>query len=89
MDDIMVFSKNMEDHAVHLGIVLDLLEKNQLYAKLSKCTFAQAETRFLGHIINADGIQVDPRKVQALTAWPIPTDVTAVRSFLGLANYFR
>ena len=89
MDDILVFSKTQAEHAGHLEEVLKLLKQHQLYAKMSKCSFAQPQTNFLGHVISADGISVDPRKIAILKKWPRPTSADQVRSFLGLATYFR
>ena len=89
MDDILVYSKRREDHAAHLEEVLQLLREAKLYAKLSKCTFDQPETRFLGHVISAKGIAVDPKKIEVITNWPTPKNVGHVRSFLGLATLFR
>jgi hypothetical protein len=65
------------------------LRDAQLYAKLSKCSFALSEVTFLGHVVGAEGIKVDPKKVAAVTNWPPPRDIRGVRAFLGLANYFR
>ncbi|GAV67441.1 hypothetical protein CFOL_v3_10946, partial [Cephalotus follicularis] len=65
------------------------MRKNQLYAKLSKCEFWLEQVAFLGHVVTAEGICVDPAKVEAITKWPRPTTVTEVRSFLGLAGYYR
>ena len=68
---------------------MQTLRKNQLYAKFSKCEFWLSEVKFLGHVISQDGISVDPRKVEAVLDWSSPTSVTEVRSFLGLAGYYR
>src|SRR5207253_8505733 len=87
--DILVYSKNEEEHAEHLRIVLDRLRENQLYAKLSKCQFWLKEVSFLGHILSAEGVAVDPSKVQEVLDWKSPTSVTEIRSFLGLAGYYR
>jgi len=89
MDDILIYSQNMEDHLVHVEAVLKLLVENKLYAKLSKCKWAQSSTKFLGHEICAEGIKVDPRKVEVVRDWPTPTNATELRSFIGLATYFR
>jgi hypothetical protein len=89
MDDILVFSKNPDDHARHLEEVLQLLREAKLYAKLSKCSFAQQETNFLGHVISKEGIKVDPRKIKVIVDWPQPTTPEHLRSFLGLATYYR
>ncbi|KAJ9529231.1 hypothetical protein QJQ45_007908 [Haematococcus lacustris] len=89
LDDILVMSKNSEEHLVHLRRVFDLLRKNKFYAKLSKCEFMQRTLKFLGHIISAQGISVDPCKVTAISEWPVPTSLKTLQSFLGAANYVR
>lgn len=89
MDDVLVFSNSLEIHARHVEQVLEILKKNRLFAKLSKCTFARSSVNFLGHVVSNQGIHVDPKKVRAVKEWPIPTNVTEVKSFLGLATYFR
>src|SRR5438105_5497430 len=89
IDDILVYSKNGEEHARHLRLVLDRLREHQLYAKLSKCQFWLKEVSFLGHILSAKGVTVDPSKVQEVLDWKSPTSVTEIRSFLGLAGYYR
>ena len=86
IDDILVYSKNKEEHAKHLRIVLDRLREHQLYAKLSKCQFWLKEVSFLGHILSERGVAVDPSKVQEVLDWKSPTSVTKIRSFLGLAG---
>jgi hypothetical protein len=89
LDDILVFSKDVAEHTMHLQRVLDQLRKHQLYAKLEKCKFFQPEVSFLGHIIRAGEIAPDPQKIQVVQQWPQPQDVHQLRSFLGLSNYFR
>lgn len=89
LDEILVYSKTPEEHVQHLGLVLKVLMKNSFYAKLSKRSFFRPEVHFLGHVIDKDGIHVDPAKVQTVKDWHVPKDVKEVRSFLGLANYFR
>lgn len=89
LDDILVYSSTKEEHDKHLSTVLEVLRQNKLYAKLSKCEFYKKEIGFLGHIINEQGIKMEPSKVEAVTKWPIPQEVTSVRSFLGLAGYYR
>ena len=89
MDDKVIFSKNAEEHVEHVRIVLEVLRKHKLYAKLAKCSFMQSELKFLGHIVGAQGLQVDPKKVAIVQDWPVPAGVAQLRSFLGLANYFR
>ncbi|GKA02720.1 putative reverse transcriptase domain-containing protein [Tanacetum coccineum] len=84
IDDILVYSKTREEHEDHLRIVLEILRHKKLYAKFSKCDFWLGQVAFLGHIVSADGITMDPAKVEAITKWPRPTPVTEVRSFLGL-----
>ena len=89
IDDILVYSKNEEEHKEHLRLVLKKLREHQLYAKFSKCEFWLKEVGFLGHVILGDGIAVDPSKVEAVTEWKAPTSVGEIRSFLGLTGYYR
>ena len=89
VDDILVYSNNEEDHGKHLSIALQVLRENQLFAKLSKCDFWLKEVNFLGHVVSKAGVAVDPSKVRAVTDWPQPKSVTDIRSFLGLAGYYR
>ncbi|KAI3776586.1 hypothetical protein L1987_46372 [Smallanthus sonchifolius] len=89
IDDILIYSKTKADHEQHLRLVLDLLRKEQLYAKFSKCEFWLKEVQFLGHIVNKKGIHVDPAKIEAVKNWNTPKTPTEVRSFLGLAGYYR
>jgi hypothetical protein len=89
IDDILIYSKNEEEHAKHLRIVLTRLREHQLYAKFSKCTFWLEEIQFLGHVLSAKGIAVDPSKVKDILEWKPPTTVHQVRSFLGLAGYYH
>jgi hypothetical protein len=85
IDEILIYSKNKEEHAQHLWIVLSCLRDHQLYAKFSKCTFWLGEIQFLGHVFSAKGIAVDSNKVKDILEWKSPTLVHQVRSFLGLA----
>ena len=89
VDDILVFSKNEEDHEKHLRLVLDRLREHKLYAKFSKCEFWLDKVLYLGHIISADGIAVNPEKVEAIVNWEPPQNVKQLRSFLGLTSYCR
>ena len=89
LDDILIFSKTEEEHERHLREVLTRLRKEQLYVKMSKCAFMQREVAFLGHRIGADGLRVAPDKISAVQQWPQPKNVSDVRSFLGLANFYR
>ena len=89
IDDILVYSRSELELDRHLGLVLQTLRRNQLYAKFNKCEFMLNRVGFLGHVVYADGIYVDPQKVEAVANWGQPTTVTEVRSFLGLAGYYR
>ena len=89
IDDILVYSKSREEHADHLRIVLQTLADHQLYAKLKNCDFWMEKVHFLGHVISAKGVSVDPAKIAAIVEWPKTTNITEVRSFLGLAGYYR
>ena len=89
IDDILIYSKTKEDHARHIHIVLQKLREHCLYAKFSKCEFWLEEVSFLGHVLSKDGIAVDPSKVQDVLDWKQPQNVHEVRSFLGLAGYYR
>ena len=88
IDDILVFSKTKPEHAHHLRIVLERLSEHRLYAKFSKCEFWLKEVAFLGHVISENGVVVDPTKVQDVLNWGQPTNVTEIRSVLGLAGYY-
>ncbi len=89
IDDIIVFSPDMDSHFTHLIEVLKRLRKAGLYAKLEKCEFCVPFLDFLGHRISSDGILMDPKKVSSILEWPIPNNVKELQSFLGLANYYR
>jgi hypothetical protein len=89
IDDILVYSRNEEEYERHLWIILQRLRDHQLYAKFSKCAFWLKEVPFLGHVISVEGIAVDPSKVQEVLDWKSPRSVTQIRSFLGLAGYYR
>ncbi|XP_016195417.1 uncharacterized protein LOC107636419 [Arachis ipaensis] len=88
-DDILDYSKTAKEHEEHLRIVLQILKERKLYAKLSKCEFWKEEVKFLGHVVSKGGIAVDPSKVEEVMEWERPTTVMEVRSFLGLAEYYR
>jgi hypothetical protein len=85
----LIYSKNSEDHAKHLHVILQRLRDHRLYAKFSKCEFWLDTAKFLGHTISGDGISVDPSKVQEVMDWQPPTSVHQIRSFLGLAGYYH
>ena len=89
IDDILIYSKSQEDHEKHLRIVLQTLRDKQLYAKLKKYEFWLAQISFLGHVISKAGISVDPKKIEAIVNWERPKAVSEIRSFLGLAGYYR
>ncbi|GJU86021.1 putative reverse transcriptase domain-containing protein [Tanacetum coccineum] len=89
IDDILIYSRNEEEHANHLRIILELLRKEKLYAKFSKCDFWIHIVQFLGHLIDSQGLHVDPAKIKAVKNWTSPTTPTEVRQFLGLAGYYR
>ncbi|GJT43820.1 putative reverse transcriptase domain-containing protein [Tanacetum coccineum] len=84
-----LMNRSEEEHEAHLKTILDLLKKEKLYAKFSKCEFWLQEVQFLGHVVNRDGIHVDPSKVESVKNWKTPESSTEIRSFLGLAGYYR
>ena len=89
IDDILVYSKDAQEHEHHLRISLQMLRENKLFTKLSKCDFWLKKVSFLGHIVSVDGIRVDPAKIEVVVSWKPPRNVTEVRSFLHLASYYR
>jgi ribonuclease HI len=89
IDDILIYSKNLEDHAKHLHVILQRLRDHRLYAKFFKCEFWLDTVKFLGHTISSDGISVDSSKVQEVLDWKPPTSVHQICSFLGLASYYH
>ncbi|GJS39428.1 putative reverse transcriptase domain-containing protein [Tanacetum coccineum] len=89
IDDILIYSCNKEEHTDHLRIILELLKKEKLYAKFSKCDFWISIVQFLGHIIDSQGIHVDPAKIEAVKNWAPPNTPIEIRQFLGLAGYYR
>nr|GEV84345.1 transposon Ty3-G Gag-Pol polyprotein [Tanacetum cinerariifolium] len=88
-DDILIYSKTWKENVEHLRLVLELLKKEKLYAKFSKCEFWLREVQFLGYVINGNGIHVDPSKIEVVKNWKAPTTLSEIRSFLGLAGYYR
>jgi hypothetical protein len=89
IDDILIYFSSQIEHAYNLREVLETLRRNKLYAKLSKCEFWLNEVVFLGHVISEKGINVNPKKIEAVLKWERPTNVTEIRSFLGLVGYYR
>ncbi|KAL4011245.1 hypothetical protein IC575_028297 [Cucumis melo] len=89
IDDILIYSKTEVEHGEHLHQVLETLRANRLYAKFSKCEFWLKKISFLGHVVPSEGVFVDPAKIEAVTNWPRPSTISEIRSFLGLAGYYR
>jgi hypothetical protein len=89
MDDILIYGPSLSAHLVQLQQVLDIIQQNQLSIKRSKCMFAQQQLEYPGHIISKDGVATDPKKVQAVQDWPVPTNTKQVRGFLVLTGYYR
>jgi hypothetical protein len=89
IDHILIFSKIEEEHETHLRLVLEKLRAHQLYAKFSKCKFWLTKVAFLGHVISVGGVSVDPGKVKDVLDWMPPTNVSEIRSFLGLVGYYQ
>nr|GFA50030.1 putative reverse transcriptase domain-containing protein [Tanacetum cinerariifolium] len=89
IDDILIYSKSKEEHEVYLKLILKLLKKEILFGKFLKCEFWLQEVHFLSHVANSEGIHVDPKKIEAVKNWKPPKTPTEIRSFLGLAGYYR
>nr|GFC33557.1 putative reverse transcriptase domain-containing protein [Tanacetum cinerariifolium] len=89
IDDILIYSKDEKEHEEHLKAILELLKKEELYAKFSKCEFWISKVQFLGHVIDSQGIHVDPAKIESVKNWASPKSPTDIRQFLGLAGYYR
>ena len=89
IDDILIYSRSKEEHGKYLRLILELLRKEKLYAKFSKCEFGIREVKFLGHVVIHKGIHVDPSKIEAIENWRSPKTPTEIRQFLGLAGYYR
>lgn len=88
-DDILIYSRTFEEHIMHIKLVFELLVKDQWKVKFSKCTFAQKQISYLGYVISEQGVSTDPAKISAISQWPSPTNAKELRSFLGLAGYYR
>jgi hypothetical protein len=87
-DDILVYIQNLKKHLEHLKVVLKMLQDNQLFAKMSKCTFGCQEVSYLGHLISK-GVKANPAKIASMVSWPIPASIKALGGFLGLTSYYR
>jgi hypothetical protein len=88
-DNIVVYSRNITDHIKHLKVVLEIVQQQQLYAKLTNCDFGCLVVEYLGHLISEEGVMADPAKIEAMTKWPMPKNPKALRGFLGLTGYYR
>ena len=88
-DDILIYSKTLEEHVLHLREVFIVLQREKLYANFNKCHFCTDHVVFLGFVVSAKGVQVDEEKVQVIRDWPTPTNAAQVRSFHGLAGFYR
>ena len=89
IDDILVYSRSAEEHAMHLRLILQTLREHQLNTKFSKCELWLDLVASLGHVVSVGGVQAGPKKMEVITEWPRLTTITEVRSFLGLADYCR
>ncbi|GKB35311.1 putative reverse transcriptase domain-containing protein [Tanacetum coccineum] len=89
IDNILIYSKNKQEYEEHLKLIIELLKKEELYAKFSKCEFWIPKVQFLGHVIDSEGIHVDPAKIESIKDWTSPKSPTEIRQFLGLAGYYR
>ena len=88
-DDILIYSPTLKEHEKHVTEVLGILRQHQLYAKESKCSFAQQQVEYLGHIISAEGVRADPQKITSMLQWPRPVNTRQLKGFLGLTGYYR
>ena len=89
LDDVIVFGKTLEEHNRHLSLVLKRIRAAGLKLKPNKCCIAQLSVEYLGHVVSTARVQTDPRKVEAVARYPVPTDLKSLRSFLGLTSYYR
>ena len=89
LDDILVYSKTLQEHQEHLRIVLSLLRQHQLFAKESKCSFARDRIEYLGYVISREGVATNSEKASAIRDWPVPTMSTEPRGYLGYTGYYR
>jgi len=87
-DDILIYGPSFDQHLTHLRTIFEVLRSNQLFIKKTKCAFGQRQLEYLGHLISKEGVSIDPKKVEAMVAWPKPKTVKALRGFLGLTGYY-
>jgi hypothetical protein len=88
-DDILIYSKSLDEHIEHLRAIFDALREARLFANLEKCTFCTDRVAFLSNVVTPQGIEVDEAKIEAIKSWPIPATLTQLRSFLSLAGFYR
>jgi hypothetical protein len=88
-DDILIYSKSLDEHIEHLRAIFGALRETRLFANLEKCTFCTDRVAFLGHVVTPQGIEVDEAKIEAIKSWPIPATLTQLQSFLGLVGFYR
>ena len=89
INDILIYSKNEQEHEGHLRIILHVLREQQLYAKFGKCDFFKDKIQYLGHVVSKDGISIDPKKIKAITEWLFPKNVSDIRSFMAITAYYQ
>jgi hypothetical protein len=89
IDDILIYNKTWDDHLQHIKTVLTLLQQNKFQVKLSKCSFAKNQLTYLEHIVSSQGVATDPTKIESIKNWPRTTNLKDLRSFLGMAGYYR
>lgn len=89
IDDVLIYSKTWEDHLLHIEAVFKVLQENEFYVKLPKCTFARQELSYLGHVISSADVSTDPKKIQIIADWPIPRNVKELRTFWGWPEFIK
>ncbi|CAI7786952.1 unnamed protein product [Closterium sp. NIES-54] len=89
LDDILIYSKDLKQHVEHLRRVFEILRRERFYVKLSKSEFALKKVQFLGHMVSAQGVHVEPKKIEVVQTWKTPENVKEVQQFLGFANYYN
>ena len=89
IDDILIYSRTLEEHQEHLRAVFQILAEHQFKVKRSKCTFSQPQLKYLGHVISAAGVSADPKNIEAVRTWPVPKNARDVRKVLGMMGFYR